>query len=75
MDQARGVAEEIGGIALECDITSETLAEGAIGRAQKAHGSARISVCCAGISEARRMVNGNGRGRSPARYGGTRRPD
>lgn len=60
MDQARSVAEEIGGIALECDVSSDEQAVSAIGRAREAHGPARISVCCAGISEARRMVDRNG---------------
>ncbi|MBL6951647.1 MAG: SDR family NAD(P)-dependent oxidoreductase [Alphaproteobacteria bacterium] len=60
MDQARGVAAEIGGIALECDVTSDLSAEAAIGQARTAHGPARISVCCAGISESRRMVDRNG---------------
>ena len=60
MDQAREVAEEISGIALECNITSETQAEAAIGRARDAHGPARIPVCCAGIIKARRMVDRNG---------------
>ena len=60
MEQARGVAEEIGGIALECDVTSDAKAEAAIGQAPEAHGPARISVCCAGISESRRMVDRNG---------------
>ncbi|NQV60149.1 MAG: SDR family NAD(P)-dependent oxidoreductase [Alphaproteobacteria bacterium] len=60
MDQARGVAAEIGGIALECDVTSDLSAEAAIAQARTAHGPARISVCCAGISESRRMVDRNG---------------
>ena len=58
--QARAVAEQTGGIALECDVTSDTQAEAAIAAAQAAHGIARISVCCAGISESRRMVDRNG---------------
>ena len=43
MDQARGVAEEISGIALECNITSETQAEAAIGWSREAHGAGELS--------------------------------
>ncbi|MDA1098434.1 MAG: SDR family NAD(P)-dependent oxidoreductase [Proteobacteria bacterium] len=60
MDMARAVAEETGGIALECDVTSDEQAETAIRQAREVHGPARISVCCAGISESRRMVDRNG---------------
>ena len=60
MEPARLLAEEIGGMALECDVTSDEQAVSAIAQARDAHGTARISVCCAGISESRRMVDRNG---------------
>ncbi len=60
MDQARLVAGEIGGIALECDVSSEEQGERAVEAARDAHGPARISVCCAGIAESRLMVGKDG---------------
>ena len=60
MDQARDVAAEIGGIALECDVSSEEQGEAAVNAARDAHGPAQISVCCAGIAESRLMVGKDG---------------
>ena len=60
MDQAREVAGEIGGIALECDVSSEEQGEAAMGAAREAHGPAQISVCCAGVAESRLMVGKDG---------------
>ena len=56
LDLAQEVAAEIGGLAVECDVSSEENGEAAIKAAREAHGPARISVCCAGISESRRML-------------------
>ena len=41
MDQARDVAAEIGGIALECDVSSEEQDEAAVNAARDAHGPAQ----------------------------------
>ncbi len=60
MDQAGAVAEEIGGVAIECDVSSEEAGEAAMKAAREAHGPARISVCCAGISESRLMLGKDG---------------
>ncbi len=60
MEQAQAVADEVGGLALECDVTSDEDAVAALAAAREAHGPARISVCCAGIAESRRMVDRNG---------------
>ncbi|MBT7665890.1 MAG: SDR family oxidoreductase, partial [Rhodospirillaceae bacterium] len=60
MDQARSVAAEIGGIAVECDVRSDEQGEAAVKAARDAHGAARISVCCAGVSESRLMLDRNG---------------
>ncbi len=60
MDQARAVAEETGGVAVECDVTSDEAAVTAMKTAREAHGPARIAVCCAGIAESRLMVGKDG---------------
>lgn len=60
MDLAREVAAEIGGLAIECDVSSEENGEAAMQAAREAHGPARISVCCAGISESRLMLGRDG---------------
>ena len=54
------MAEEVGGIALECDVSSEEQGEAAVRAARETHGPARISVCCAGIAESRLMVGKDG---------------
>ncbi len=60
MDLARGVAEETGGLAISCDVSSDDGAAAAIAEAREAHGPARILVNCAGIAEAKRVVGRNG---------------
>ena len=60
MDLARMVATEIGGIALECDVSSEEQGEAAVKAAREAHGPAQISVCCAGVAESRLMLGKDG---------------
>jgi NAD(P)-dependent dehydrogenase (short-subunit alcohol dehydrogenase family) len=56
MDNARKVAEEIGGQAYACDVASEEAAE-AIDAAAEAHGPARVLVNCAGIGPAGKTVS------------------
>jgi len=60
---ARQVAADIGGIALQCDITSAESATAAIAQAAEAHGAARILMNIAGIGTAKRVVQKDG---SPA---------
>lgn len=60
MDLARGVADETGGLAISCDVSSDDGAAAAIAEAREAHGPARILVNCAGIAEAKRVVGRNG---------------
>jgi NAD(P)-dependent dehydrogenase (short-subunit alcohol dehydrogenase family) len=57
---ASAVAEEIGGIAIGCDVSDAANGEAAIARAADAHGPARILVNCAGIAPAARIVGRNG---------------
>ena len=56
-DRAAAVAEEIGGLALTCDVTDEDAVASAVDRAAAAHGAPRLVVCCAGIADAARIVN------------------
>jgi NAD(P)-dependent dehydrogenase (short-subunit alcohol dehydrogenase family) len=59
LDGATSVAEEIGGLALACDVTQETAAE-ALDEAAGKHGVARVLVNCAGIAPSGRTVGKEG---------------
>ncbi|MFB0952822.1 MAG: SDR family NAD(P)-dependent oxidoreductase, partial [Rhodospirillales bacterium] len=48
MDIAQKMANEIGGIAVSCDVSSAESAETAVTKAREKHGPARILVSCAG---------------------------
>lgn len=56
MDGARAVADEIGGLAIECDVSSEDSAKDAVAEATKIDGAARILINCAGICPGSRVV-------------------
>ena len=60
IDRARAVADEIGGHAVECDVTSADEAAAALAQARGKHGAARLLVNCAGIGPARRIVGRDG---------------
>lgn len=60
MDGARKVAEETGGIAIECDVTSAASAEAAVAEAREALGPSRILVNGAGVAPAKRVVGREG---------------
>ncbi|RYF16298.1 MAG: SDR family NAD(P)-dependent oxidoreductase [Comamonadaceae bacterium] len=60
---AQKVAEAIGGVACECDITNAQSATAAIEKAAAQHGPARILMNIAGIGTAKRVVQKDG---SPA---------
>lgn len=53
-------AKEIGGLALECDVSSDASAKAALEAAKKAHGVARILINCAGIAPGARVVGKDG---------------
>ena len=55
-----GVAKEIGGLAVECDVTGADSAGAAVAEAKAAHGTARVLVNCAGIATAKRIVGRDG---------------
>lgn len=57
---AQSVAKEIGGLAVQCDVSNAQSAETAIDQAQAEHGIARICVNCAGIALAKRIVGREG---------------
>jgi NAD(P)-dependent dehydrogenase (short-subunit alcohol dehydrogenase family) len=60
-DAAKGqtVAESIGGVFCEVDVTSQQSVEAAFARARAAHGQERILVNCAGIAPAQKTVSRN----------------
>ncbi|MDH3919188.1 MAG: SDR family NAD(P)-dependent oxidoreductase, partial [Rhodospirillales bacterium] len=59
-EAAQGVANEIGGLGLACDVGSAAEAETAVAAAREAHGPARVLVNCAGIAPAKRIVGRDG---------------
>ena len=63
LDNARRVADDIGGLALQCDVTSADSVQAAIEAAAAAHGPARILMQIAGIGTAKRVIGKDG---SPA---------
>jgi NAD(P)-dependent dehydrogenase (short-subunit alcohol dehydrogenase family) len=60
IDGARETAGKIGGIAIQCDVTSADGAVAALKEASAKHGPARILVNCAGVGPAKRMVGREG---------------
>jgi len=60
LDKAEAVAKDIGGIAIQCDVTSGESAEQAIATAREAHGACGIAVNCAGIGNPGRILGRNG---------------
>ena len=58
--KADGIARELGGIGIACDVASAEQAELAMAAAREAHGPARILVNCAGIAPAKRIVGREG---------------
>jgi NAD(P)-dependent dehydrogenase (short-subunit alcohol dehydrogenase family) len=59
-DKAAALAQEIGALAVTCDVTDPASAEQAIATARAAHGPARVLVNCAGGGGARRVVGRDG---------------
>jgi len=60
MEGARAVAEECGGIAIECDVTSSDSAVAAVAAAREANGIAQLLINCAGIATPGRIVSRSG---------------
>lgn len=57
---AKEVADDIGGIALECDVSNAGVAEAALAVARQSHGPARICINCAGVAPGKRIVGRDG---------------
>ena len=57
---AISIAQEIGGVAIECDVSDEASGADALEKARSKHGPARILVNCAGIAPAEKIVGKNG---------------
>ena len=57
---AQAVAAEIGGLGVECDITSTDSIVAALDRARAAHGPARLVMNIAGIGTAKRVIGRDG---------------
>jgi NAD(P)-dependent dehydrogenase (short-subunit alcohol dehydrogenase family) len=53
---ASGVARQVDGIAIGCDVSDAGSVEDAVARAREAHGPARFCVNCAGVAPAKRVV-------------------
>ncbi|MFQ5935742.1 MAG: SDR family NAD(P)-dependent oxidoreductase [Acidiferrobacterales bacterium] len=60
IEGTQAVAQEIGGLAVECDVTDAASGETAVAKAREAHGPARICINCAGIAPAKRIVGRSG---------------
>ena len=60
LEAAQGLAKEIGGVAVRCDVSDARSAEDAVTRAREVHGPARILVSAAGIGVAKRMIGKTG---------------
>jgi NAD(P)-dependent dehydrogenase (short-subunit alcohol dehydrogenase family) len=60
LDGARRVADDIGGIAVACDITDAGSVSAALDAAEARHGTARIVMNIAGIGTAKRVVGKDG---------------
>ena len=60
LDRAKKVADDLGGIALKCDVSSAEAAEAAVAGVAEALGEPRILVNCAGIGIAMKTLNKEG---------------
>ena len=60
LELAQKVASDIGGIAVQCDITQTESVQAALSQATAAHGAARLMMNIAGIGTAKRVVGKDG---------------
>jgi NAD(P)-dependent dehydrogenase (short-subunit alcohol dehydrogenase family) len=60
LDNAQRVAKDIGGLAVQCNVSDEASMQAAIEQAAAAHGPARILMQIAGIGSAKRVVGRDG---------------
>ena len=59
-DKLKAVADEIGGLAVVCDVTDADSAEAAVAEARAAHGPCAVAVSCAGVAPAAKIVGKEG---------------
>jgi NAD(P)-dependent dehydrogenase (short-subunit alcohol dehydrogenase family) len=59
-DAVAGIAAEIGGLGLVCDVTSAESVQAALDAARAAHGAARVVVNCAGVATPGKVVGRKG---------------
>ncbi len=59
-DGVQKVAEEIGGLAIHCDVANSLSAENAVATARAAHGAARVLVHCVGRGHSEPIVGVDG---------------
>lgn len=57
---AEALARKLGGIAVQCDVTSDTSAEAALTTVREQYGAGRVLVNCAGIGPPKRIVGRDG---------------
>jgi NAD(P)-dependent dehydrogenase (short-subunit alcohol dehydrogenase family) len=57
---AEATAKKIGGIAVQCDVTSDTGAQAALDKVKAAYGAGRVLVNCAGVGPPKRIVGKDG---------------
>src|SRR3982751_7038463 len=69
-DQERGeqVAEEVGGVFCEVDVTSDEKVAAAFAQAREAHGQERVLVNCAGVANAAKTVGRDKETKAPKFY-------
>ena len=60
MDKASAVAKDIGGLAIECDVSDGASVETAFMTASAANGPCGVAVSCAGVAPAKRIVGRDG---------------
>lgn len=60
LENAQRVAKDIGGLAIQCDVTQPKSMQHAIDQAAAAHGPARILMQIAGIGTAKRVIGKDG---------------
>jgi len=59
-EAVEGVAQDMGGLGLTCDVRDDQSAQAAVTRAVQDYGKPRILVNCAGIATAKRIVSRDG---------------
>ncbi|MBL8526266.1 MAG: SDR family NAD(P)-dependent oxidoreductase, partial [Burkholderiales bacterium] len=59
-DGVRKVADEIGGLAIPCDVADPDSTEQALALARDAHGAARVLIHCVGRGHSRPIVGADG---------------